>query len=442
MDRWCIILCLLPLMAVAANDGPGWTTNVWPAYTVQREGRQHAEDCYEMSLERFYAAEAAADNGPGGPTFTAPTAPTWWRFQRANLQNAKTSLAAYIPYFARTQTNYVQWLEANEDISGDLNNTEIPRWTNVTDFLTFAGLPTNYLTYTPWRALNGLGPPGYTNDSDYATLGHAYGFENADTVSGGTNFPAGRTTWYTTDYGWQGLYDMAPHLVHTPNINEYSISAGQKGAWGGAWYATSSDTNTYTYSSAHVDQSTWSAAKTAAENAVTNIASSTTFWPYGPWAYTSGRYRSSVPDYYGRISAIKTRWRMSIKGDTNGPACTYALHFYDSTNLPSTLTYWDETMIYDYNGVTAFAADAWSALTDTNEYGCGAGYVLSDVIGIPPAWPTWCATPTDGDSDADTQRGFVMMGGSKQSFWPTMNRGDKVLPVMFWTPHTSGFEYY
>jgi len=49
--------------------------------------------------------------------------------------------------------------------------------------------PTNYYDFTPVRGLNGLGPS----------------WTNSCTANGGTNFPPGQSTWYTTHYGYPGM---------------------------------------------------------------------------------------------------------------------------------------------------------------------------------------------------------------------------------------------
>lgn len=95
----------------------------------------------------------------------------------------------------------------------------------VSQLCSIAKLPTNYFNYTPWRCLNGLGP--FTNDG---SVGHAYGWTNATTATGGTNFSAGRSTWYTTDYGWDGIKAVIPYLISTRDYwtgeGTYDIESG------------------------------------------------------------------------------------------------------------------------------------------------------------------------------------------------------------------------
>jgi hypothetical protein len=57
-------------------------------------------------------------------------------------------------------------------------------------------VPTNLLDYTPWSNFSGCGP--FTNEG----LAWGNGYTNQWTAAGGTNFPTGRTNWYTTDYGY------------------------------------------------------------------------------------------------------------------------------------------------------------------------------------------------------------------------------------------------
>jgi hypothetical protein len=101
-------------------------------------------------------------------------------------------------------TNPVYWLTASN---------ALPVYTSTAQVLRECGLPTNFFDYTPWRDLSGIG--GFTND---LTVGRPHGMTNQYTAAGGTNFPAGRSRWYTTDYGIDGCKAFLDRLT---TINPY-----------------------------------------------------------------------------------------------------------------------------------------------------------------------------------------------------------------------------
>jgi hypothetical protein len=172
------------MVAVALGSGAaradGWSTNAWPSWDWQRAGALQATNVYAALRERY--------------TGTVP-APKLWRSQRYNLSTYKGKIklccGEFVDFVAMDGSNVVDWLALY---------TNLPVWT-VTGLCATALLPTNYMDYTPWRCLNGLGPN--TNDS---TAPRPYGWTNASTQAGGTP-PGGRAAWYTTDYGWQGVHD-------------------------------------------------------------------------------------------------------------------------------------------------------------------------------------------------------------------------------------------
>ena len=389
-----------------------------------------------MALERYYAAQAAADNGPGNPSFTPPTEPKWYRFQRTNLRNVKDSLLETMPYFAKSPSNtWITWLSDNLDLTNDQNYTVFPRWTNITDLLVLIGRPTNYLTYTPWTRLCGSPTP----ESD--------GWENANTQSGGTNFPAGRTKWTTMDYGWQGVHDMAEHLIETPMLNRFKEYGWLNySAYGGTWDSQGDLCHHFSTNSGSAYTNTWPAAKTLAENAFGGLtdpyngAVMASAW--GPHTVARGTLGSST-NYAASLYTRYAYWRMYIAGDTNGPSFTFDLFMYDDSDLPYPLDE-AEDYIHDYNGVTNLSKDAWAQMTDTNIYDCGMGYVWSEPIGNDTNYvPTWCNAPTNtDDATEDSIRGFHMFGGRSQGYSPAQQRGDLVLPMLYWTGHTNGFSYY
>jgi len=90
--------------------------------------------------------------------------------------------------------------------------TDLPMIDGVPAVAASANLPTNFLEYTPDRCLGGVGP--LTND---ASVGTGHGWTNSSTAAGGNTFPAGRSAWYTTDYGWPSLKSALQALAWTRN---------------------------------------------------------------------------------------------------------------------------------------------------------------------------------------------------------------------------------
>ncbi|MCP4638853.1 MAG: hypothetical protein GY851_00395 [bacterium] len=166
---------------------------------------------YSALVERVYAQSSDTD------PVAAPSAPFWFT-QRGRLKDYKTTIGNLLAH-------YVDMSQA--DTNGDFSTyfSELPG-TIVFPKVSFDAiakehyLPTNYLAYTPWFNLNGLGSNGATNDN-FQGIGHAYGKTNTATAGGGTNFAPGRSNiWYTTDYGWWPMTNIIGELTHT----EFTIS--------------------------------------------------------------------------------------------------------------------------------------------------------------------------------------------------------------------------
>jgi hypothetical protein len=107
--------------------------------------------------------------------------------------------------------------------------------------LAYYHFPTNYLDFTPQRWLG-----GHTNDPSAAP----HGFTNAYTVAGGTNYPPGRSCWYTTDYTFAPVVTL---------LNAMTIRATYPTLFATNVQATGSGTN-------------WSLAQAACQSAFTNAA--------------------------------------------------------------------------------------------------------------------------------------------------------------------------
>lgn len=203
MSTWrhtCYGQCLIIVTLVATSAYGQWDANAWPAKDHPRAGKIHAMNCYSAIVERCHAVN-----------ITIPSSPVFYRSQRGNISTFKTKFKQIIPLFC--DSRYI----TNGVITSWLNSkTNYPQYLNtgfsysVVSFCEMSNLPTNFFDYTPYRGLDGIGP--FTNDS---TVGNAHGWTNEYTVKGGDFFPPGRSTWYTTDYGWDMLKNALSNLQYT-----------------------------------------------------------------------------------------------------------------------------------------------------------------------------------------------------------------------------------
>jgi hypothetical protein len=202
MKLFIIVYC--GLICAAAGQ---WATNgVWPSYEYPRQSRAQFADVYSAAVERCYAAGISI------------AGPKWYRSQYDNLTNVKARLKAAIPYYIVTNGQ-------DGDLSYDIATNGLRHYT-VTGILTSAKMPTNFLDYTPWSNLSGVGP---LTNSGYAW---GNGWTNEYTVAGGTNFPAGRDEWYTSDYGVMWITNIFPPLVWA-NAELASVTRYQYGTYNG-----------------------------------------------------------------------------------------------------------------------------------------------------------------------------------------------------------------
>lgn len=172
---------------------PGWTANTWPAWSHPSSGKAHATDALAATAER------ARLNGD-----SSPPAPAFYIHQRDNLETAKAELEHLIPYYIDTAAGI-------PDFPAIFNAAGSITYYTAAGLFTLCDLPENYLDYTPYSALCGLG----WDSADLAAVGHLHGDTNATTAAGGAgNLPTGRSEWFTTDYGWQGVRTAAPYLSH------------------------------------------------------------------------------------------------------------------------------------------------------------------------------------------------------------------------------------
>jgi hypothetical protein len=158
-------------------------------------------------VESNIVAEIKARQMSAGIATNLYAATSWWRSRSGNLATLKTRVKAL---FDAGDWVMIDELGDTNIMASILASNAVPVYSsaNKANALKSWGLPTNYFDYTPWRDLSGVG--GFTND--IAAVGHPHGTTNATTAKGGTNYPSGRTKWYTTDYGWDGMAVILPHL--------------------------------------------------------------------------------------------------------------------------------------------------------------------------------------------------------------------------------------
>lgn len=129
---------------------------------------------------------------------------TWYRTERANL-------VAFKQAFPGIATGFVDFAETPSSVASYMTTslTQVLPTFTVSNLLIRAGLPTNYLTYTPYRMIGGYGS-----------------LDGAVTPS---NVQAGFTV---KDYGWDGLKRMITNLTCT-QVRPTCNSFGRNTAWSG-----------------------------------------------------------------------------------------------------------------------------------------------------------------------------------------------------------------
>lgn len=178
---------IIACCAVACSAFGQWSASVWPSYAYPRESKAQFSEVYSAAVERCHAAGLAIDG------------PKWHKYGYQNMTNVKARIGAAIPYYIVTNNQ-------GGDISGLIVSNSV-RYYTATGLLASVRMPTNYLDYTPWSNLSGCGP--FTNEG----MAWGNGWTNAQTAAGGTNFPTGRTNWYTSDYGLMHITNLFSPLV-------------------------------------------------------------------------------------------------------------------------------------------------------------------------------------------------------------------------------------
>lgn len=256
----------------------GWS-EVWPSQANPRQGYRHLSEVYTSCVERCRVAGV-----------TLPVAPAWYRFNRTVFTNCKSRLQAAIPsYLVTNILDTTSPVASNYFGSNPGKTTHFVKHT-ATGLLWICRMPTNYFAYTPWRSLSGLG--GNTND---ASVSYPYGDTNAFTVAGGTNFPPGRSAWYTTDYGWQSWPTLISNLVWTGGAD--------------AWYRTNT-WGTYIHYPESYD-TTFAGMKTKVEALWQSPDPTTGNFIWGAYATDSGSYYNGAlraSQFYSSISSLPTQY--------------------------------------------------------------------------------------------------------------------------------------
>lgn len=190
--RWAVIVLVAGAQAALAQ-----LTDVWPLWQHPARGKEAISQVYSAAVEVCSAVGVAP-----------PSAPAWYQTSRTDLQNIKTAIKAALPQYVNEYvmaSNRAAALnQATNAPVGLGGNADFPKWT-LAEFYAWRRLPTNVLDVTPFTAISGLGP--FTNDQ--AAVGRPHGWL---VTTGGTNFPSGRTNWYTTDYGVDAVLDVVTNL--------------------------------------------------------------------------------------------------------------------------------------------------------------------------------------------------------------------------------------
>lgn len=349
----------------STSNPTGWNTNVWPAWQHPRDTMSQMSDCF-WALQERRAAFLNATNWPGVDTnLFASNDYRKFRYNMDILRNATEGLWL-------TSMGIVDGTVLDE--SGTLNAyfatnqgelATIPRSSAITNLMKLT-IPTNFFTiYSgPYRVeLSGLG--GYTND--IAAIGHAHGFTNELTMAGGTNYPAGRTNWYTTDYGLDNLKAILQSVKYTPDDIDHMDYV---------------NTIAYQNSGTGGHASTWAEAKTWAE------ANEVDYSAYQSWEMGTVGEKWGASSYFATWSAFTWRYRVYSIGIATNVNKSYAVYQYA------------EPMGYGYPGAQ-WDPQGFPVLSNqyaefwTTNIGTSRG-ITSSVMGrLTFSGMNWCSTPTN-----------------------------------------------
>lgn len=378
------ILTFLLLLASSSLAGwyatprtNGWTTSVWPAWQHPRDVQTQLADCF-WALQERRAAFRNTTNWPGLDATVWAT--NDWRKFRVNLDILRAATADL-------WDGSVGVVDAGAiGLDGTLNDyfgtnqgvwATIPTVSARTNLMRLR-IPTNYFAVAqgPFRCeLSGLGG----NTQEIGTIGHAHGWTNSVTMLGGPDLPAGRTNWYTTDYGLDNLKAILQSVRYTPDN----------------WVDHVDTSNTISYRNAGGDHAaTWATAKAwAEENEVEEDEYTLSIGTRG--------YKYSTPDYLATWCGASWAYRV------------YSIGIASNVNKSYSVYQFAEPMDADYSSA-GWHDQGFSVLSNqyaefwTTNLGTSRG-ITSPVMGK-LSFPglEWCAEPTYGNP---TSAGFSIGGG-------------------------------
>lgn len=385
LHRLAALLLALPTVCL----GAGWS-GVWPAQEHPRETKRQLAECYTAIVERVTATHTDWDTIPSQ---------AWYRSNRGNLLNIKVMLRwtleprASDPMGLGHSGLWLTWVVTNGvGNTTTAANTLTATQTNVfphygglgavsggglggsTSLLSALKMPTNYLDYTPFRCLAGLGP--FTNDT---SVPYPHGWSNTTTLAGGTNFPAGRTCWYTTDYGWADLPRVFAELTITLEQGVLTLCLTN-----GNYYGQKQGTN----------HQPWTSVKSLAESDYKDRPDSgiSNFFPVGIFTYGLGYADDSYWNHKARAEAGLWYHGAWNAASYTGAANVAEYYVYsDCTQPPGGLP----SPVVETNSTFADAGTGLSqtnyafVVDDTSPYSNGVSGVWGDLT-----LPTWCNEPS------------------------------------------------
>ena len=205
--KLCATLLLIPCLCLAEYD-----TNIFPTYKAFRAPYRQMRHLYTSVWEHADVINKTDATGGFSDPDNHDSFRGYWR--RSDFIDMKDSVKGGIDCSVSSEvdvsdilTNLSQYVYYYGAVTGQsryiIHNT-------VTGACIRAELPTNVLDYTPYRGWNCTGP--FFSDTN---LPSGHGWTNEFTQNGGTDFPAGRTQWYTSDYGMDAIRKLLDYIYIT-----------------------------------------------------------------------------------------------------------------------------------------------------------------------------------------------------------------------------------